>query len=126
MAADSQRVLVAGGAGYIGSHAAKALARAGHTVVVFDNLVAGHREAVRYGALVEGDIADVAAVRRVIRDHDISAVMHFAAWLDVGVSVRDPAGYYRNNVVGTLGVLEAMAAESVHRFIFSSTCATYG
>lgn len=119
-------MLVTGGAGYIGSHAAKALARAGYTVVVFDNLVAGHREAVRFGELVEGDIADVAAVRQAIRRYGISAVMHFAAFLDVGVSVRDPAGYYRNNVVGALGVLEAMAAESVHAFVFSSTCATYG
>jgi UDP-glucose-4-epimerase GalE len=119
-------VLVTGGAGYIGSHAAKALSRAGYTVVVFDNLIAGHREAVRYGELVEGDIADVAAVRQAIRRYDVSAVMHFAAFLDVGMSVRDPAGYYRNNVVGALGVLEAMAAESVRAFVFSSTCATYG
>lgn len=119
-------MLVTGGAGYIGSHAAKALSRAGYTVVVFDNLSAGHREAVRFGELAVGDITDVAAVRRVIRDHGISAVMHFAAFLDVGVSVRDPAGYYRNNVVGALGVLEAMAAESVRLFVFSSTCATYG
>ena len=98
-----------GGAGYIGSHAAKALAAAGYDVVVFDNLIAGHREAVRYGELVEGDIADVAAVRRALHHYDISAVMHFAAFLDVGASVRDPAAYYRNNVVGALGVLEAMA-----------------
>ena len=115
-----------GGAGYIGSHAAKALTRAGHTVFVYDNLVAGHREAVRFGTLIEGDIADVATVRSALRDHQISTVMHFAALLDVGESVRDPARYYRNNVVGTLGVLEAMAAESVTRFVFSSTCATYG
>lgn len=119
-------MLVTGGAGYIGSHAAKALSRAGYTVIVFDNLSAGHRDAVRFGELVVGDIADVAAVRRAIRVHGISAVMHFAAFLDVGVSVRDPAGYYRNNVIGALGVLEAMAAESVRLFVFSSTCATYG
>ncbi len=119
-------MLVTGGAGYIGSHAAKALSRAGYTVVVFDNLSAGHRDAVRFGELVVGDIADVTAVRRAISDHGISAVMHFAAFLDVGVSVRDPAGYYRNNVIGALGVLEAMAAESVRLFVFSSTCATYG
>jgi UDP-glucose-4-epimerase GalE len=117
---------VTGGAGYIGSHAAKALAAAGYDVVVFDNLIAGHREAVRYGELVEGDIGDVAAVRRALHHYDVSAVMHFAAFLDVGASVRDPVGYYRNNVVGALGVLEAMAAESVQRFVFSSTCATYG
>ncbi len=119
-------MLVTGGAGYIGSHAAKALGRAGYRVVVYDNLVAGHREAVRYGELVEGDITDVAAVRSALRRHDVFAVMHFAAFLDVGESVREPARYYRNNVVGALGVLEAMAAESVAHFVFSSTCATYG
>ena len=119
-------VLVSGGAGYIGSHAAKALKAAGHRVVVFDNLTAGHREAVRCGDLVEGDVADVNAVRAALRTYDVSAVMHFAAYLDVGESVRDPARYYRNNVVGALGVLEAMVAESVNAFVFSSTCATYG
>jgi len=117
---------VTGGAGYIGSHAAKALGRAGYGVVVFDNLTAGHREAVRYGDFVEGDIADVESVRSALRRHDVSAVMHFAAFLDVGESVRDPVRYYRNNVVGALGVLEAMVAESVKHFVFSSTCATYG
>ncbi|MEQ1870873.1 MAG: UDP-glucose 4-epimerase GalE [Vicinamibacterales bacterium] len=126
LAADDRGVLVTGGAGYIGSHAAKALHRAGYRVVVFDNLVAGHREAVRFGPLVEGDTADVEAVRAAIREHHVTAVMHFAAFLDVGESVRKPEKYYRNNVVGTLGVLEAMAAESVTRLVFSSTCATYG
>ncbi len=95
-------------------------------MVVYDNFAAGHPEAVRYGEVVEGDIADVAAVRQALRNHRISAVMHFAAFLDVGESVREPAKYYRNNVVGTLGVLEAMAAEQVKAFVFSSTCATYG
>jgi UDP-glucose-4-epimerase GalE len=121
-----QQVLVTGGAGYIGSHACKALKAAGYDVVVFDNLVAGHREAVRYGTLVEGDIADTAAVRDALRRHQISAVMHFAAFLDVGESVRAPDKYYRNNVGGALSVLEAMAAEGVKHFVFSSTCATYG
>ncbi len=119
-------MLVTGGAGYIGSHAAKALSRAGYRVVVFDNLVAGHREAVKYGELVVGDITDVAAVTAAIERHDVSAVMHFAAFLDVGESVREPVKYYRNNVVGALSVLEAMAARSVKQFVFSSTCATYG
>ena len=119
-------MLVTGGAGYIGSHACKALSRAGYTVVVYDNLVAGHREAVRYGTLVEGDVADVARVRDTLRRHQVFAVMHFAAFLDVGESVREPARYYRNNVTGALGVLEAMAAESVGYLVFSSTCATYG
>ena len=115
-----------GGAGYIGSHASKTLARAGYHVVALDNLVAGHREAVKGAPLIEGDVGDVALVREVLRDHQISAVMHFAAFLDVGASVRDPAGFYRNNVIGTLGLLEAMAAESVRLLVFSSTCATYG
>jgi len=117
---------VTGGAGYIGSHAAKTLHRAGYRVVVFDNLAAGHRAAVKYGTLVTGDIGDLAAVRHALRAHEIFAVMHFAAFLDVGESVRNPAKYYRNNVVGALTVLEAMAAESVKYFVFSSTCATYG
>jgi len=117
---------VTGGAGYIGSHAAKALHHAGYRVIVFDNLCAGHRAAVQWGTLVEGDIADVVLMRQVLRKHEIFAVMHFAAFLDVGESVRDPGRYYRNNVVGALGVLEAMAAESVRYFVLSSTCATYG
>ena len=119
-------MLVTGGAGYIGSHACKALASRGYQPVVFDNLGAGHRAAVRYGDLVEGDILDTAAVREAIRRYGIQAVMHFAAFLDVGESVREPARYYRNNVAGALSVLEAMAAESIDRFVFSSTCATYG
>jgi len=117
---------VTGGAGYIGSHAAKALCRAGYRVVVYDNLTAGHRAAAKFGELVEGDVTDVDAVRRTLRAHDITAVMHFAGVLDVGESVRDPARYYRINVTGALGVLDAMAAESVTAFVFSSTCATYG
>ena len=119
-------VLVTGGAGYIGSHSVKALRAAGHTVVIYDNLSAGHREAALGAPLIEGDIGDVAAVRKAIRDSGAKAVMHFAAWLSVPDSVRDPAGYYRNNVCGTLGTLEAMAAEGCPFFIFSSTCATYG
>lgn len=119
-------MLVTGGAGYIGSHACKALTHAGYEVIVYDNLCAGHREAVKYGTLVEGDITDTAAVRAALRTHGVSAVMHFAAFLDVGESVRDPGKYYRNNVIGALSVLEAMAAESVRAFVFSSTCATYG
>jgi UDP-glucose-4-epimerase GalE len=119
-------VLVTGGAGYIGSHAAKALRRAGHGVVVYDNFSAGHREAALGAPVIEGDIRDVDAVRRAIRDTGASAVMHFAAWLSVADSVGDPIGYYRNNVAGTLGTLEAMAAEKCRHFVFSSTCATYG
>jgi len=119
-------VLVTGGAGYIGSHAAKALRQAGYRVVVFDSLVAGHREAVLHGELVEGDITDLDAVRHALRQHRIWAVMHFAAFLDVGESVRQPARYYRNNVTGALTVLEAMALDEVKLLVFSSTCATYG
>jgi UDP-glucose-4-epimerase GalE len=126
LAADRASVLVTGGAGYIGSHACKALNRAGYRVVAFDNLVAGHRAAVRYGTLIEGDITDTPVVRQALRQHDITAVMHFAAFLDVAESVREPGRYFRNNVGGALSVLEAMAAESVKHFIFSSTCATYG
>jgi UDP-glucose 4-epimerase len=119
-------VLVTGGAGYIGSHAAKALRLAGHRVVVYDNLSAGHREATLGAPLIVGDIGDVAAVRQAIRDSGATSVMHFAAWLAVADSVSDPAGYYRNNVTGTLGTLEAMALEGVQHFVFSSTCAVYG
>jgi UDP-glucose-4-epimerase GalE len=126
LAADARAVLVTGGAGYIGSHAAKALHAAGYRVVVYDNLSAGHRGAVKWGSLVEGDVTDVGAVREALRVHQVVAVMHFAAFLDVGESVREPARYYRNNVVGALSVLEAMAAERVRHFVFSSTCATYG
>ena len=119
-------MLVTGGAGYIGSHAAKALSRAGYRVVVFDNLAAGHRAAVKYGELVVGDVTDVAAVSAALDRYEVGAVMHFAAYLDVGESVREPVKYYRNNVAGALSVLEAMAARSVRRFVFSSSCATYG
>ena len=119
-------MLVTGGAGYIGSHAAKALRRSGYRVVIYDNLSAGHREAALGAPIVEGDIRDVEAVRRALRESGATAVMHFAAWLTVSESVRDPIGYYRNNVLGTLGTLEAMAAEQRRQFVFSSTCAVYG
>jgi UDP-glucose 4-epimerase len=124
--ADRGVVLVTGGAGYIGSHAAKALRRAGYRTVIYDDLSAGHREAALGAPLIVGDIRDVDAVRRAIRESGAAAVMHFAAWLSVGDSVTDPIGYYRNNVLGTLGTLEAMAAEGCKRFVFSSTCAVYG
>jgi len=121
------RVLVTGGAGYIGSHAVKALVQSGHGVVVIDNLSAGHRRAVAQDVpLVEADVHDSTVVRSVIREHRVDVVMHFAAWLDVGESVRRPAAYYHNNVVGTLSLLDAMAEERVSRLVFSSTCAVYG
>jgi UDP-glucose 4-epimerase len=122
----SGAVLVTGGAGYIGSHTAKALRRAARRVVIFDNLSAGHKEASLGASFIEGDIRDVDAVRRAIRDNGVTAVMHFAALLNVPDSVRDPSGYYRNNVVGTLATLEAMRAEGCQKFVFSSTCAVYG
>ena len=118
-AAETRVVLVTGGAGYIGSHAAKALRRAGYRTVIYDNLSAGHREATLGAPLIEGDIRDVDAVRRALRESGASAVMHFAAWLIVSDSVSDPVGYYRNNVAGTLGTLAAMAAEGVTQFVFS-------
>jgi UDP-glucose 4-epimerase len=128
-------VVVTGGAGYIGSHCVKALAASGHRVVVYDDLSAGHAEAVarlarQYGTdkvvLERGSIGDVARVRDVLRWSRADAVMHFAAWLSVGDSVRNPIGYYRNNVHGALSVLEAMAGEGVAAFVFSSTAAVFG
>lgn len=119
-------ILVTGGAGYIGSHAVRCLLAAGHEITVFDNLVYGHREAVEAGRLVEGDLLDQSQVEQVLREKKIDAVMHFAAYAYVGESVTDPAKYYRNNIVGTLSLLEAMRACDVKRIVFSSTCATYG
>jgi UDP-glucose-4-epimerase GalE len=119
-------VLVTGGAGYIGSHAVKALRAAGHGVVVLDDLSAGHAEAVRDVPLVRARIHDRDAVRAALREHRCDAVMHFAAWLDVGESVRKPAAYYDNNVTGTIALLQAMADEGVSQLVFSSTCAVYG
>ena len=121
------RVLVTGGAGYIGSHAVRALVDAGHAVAVLDDLSAGHAEALPAGVpLAVARIHDRPAVQAALAGHRADAVMHFAAWLDVGASVGDPLGYYRNNVEGTLAVLEAMRLEGVARFVFSSTCAVYG
>lgn len=122
----SKSVLVTGGAGYIGSHACKALARTGYRPVVFDNISRGHREAVRWGPLVEGDISDRSRLTAALVDYQISAVMHFAAYAYVGESVTDPAMYYRNNLGGTLSLLDAMREAAVGKLVFSSTCATYG
>ena len=121
------RVVVTGGAGYIGSHAVRALVDAGHAVAVLDDLSAGHAQALPPGVpLVRAAIHDSDTVRRLLIDHRADAVMHFAAWLAVGESVQQPLAYYQNNVVGTLGLLEAMRAADVRRFVFSSTCAVYG
>jgi UDP-glucose 4-epimerase len=120
-------VLVTGGAGYIGSHAVRALLDAGRHVVVVDDMTAGHAEAVpRSVLLVKAGVHDTMAVTRLIEDHGLDAVMHFAAWLSVPDSVRDPIGYYQNNVSGTLGLLLAMARTGVKHLVFSSTCAVYG
>ena len=122
-----KRVLVTGGAGYIGSHTTLQLVEAGHQVVVLDNLCAGHRWAVPERAEFEaGDIADPKAVKRIIDAHRIDAVIHFAAHTVVPESVTDPAKYYRNNVVGSLNLIETCLAAGVSRFVFSSSAAVYG
>lgn len=122
----SQSILVTGGAGYVGSHACKALAAAGYLPVVYDNLSRGHREAVRWGPLIEGDLHDRARLIEALRAQQIAAVMHFAAFAYVGESVGNPELYYRNNVGGTLALLDAMRAAGVETIVFSSTCAVYG
>ena len=119
-------VLVTGGAGYIGSHACKALSQAGYTPITYDNLVYGHPAAVQWGPLEEGDISDHHRLQTVMRTYKPIAVMHFAAYAYVGESVQNPAKYYRNNAVGTLSLLESMKACGISTIIFSSTCATYG
>lgn len=120
------RVLVTGGAGYIGSHTAKALACAGHVPVVLDNLVTGHRWAVRWGPFVEGDLGDRALLRKTIRRERIDAVIHFAAFAYVGESVLHPRAYFQNNVVKSLGLFDTLLDLGVTLCVFSSTCATYG
>ncbi len=119
-------VLVTGGAGYIGSHTCKALSRAGFTPVTYDNLVYGHDWAVKWGAFEMGDLLDTPRLSRVIAAYKPVAVIHFAAFAYVGESVENPAKYYRNNVAGTLSLLEAMQNNGVDKIVFSSTCATYG
>ena len=119
-------VLVTGGAGYIGAHACKALAAKGYTPVTYDNLVYGHAEAVRWGPLEKGDIGDRTRLEIVMQKYKPSAVLHFAAYAYVGESVENPAKYYRNNVAGTLSLLDTMRKCGIDKIIFSSTCATYG
>jgi UDP-glucose 4-epimerase len=119
-------VLVCGGAGYIGAHAARWLAGAGHRVTVLDNLSTGHREAVRWGELVEADIRDPLALRRIFAAQHYDAVMHFCALSLVGESIARPYAYYDNNVTGTLTLLQAMREAGVQRLVFSSTAAVFG
>ena len=120
------RILVTGGAGYIGSHAVRLFLARGHNVWVYDNLELGHRKAVPADRLVVGDLGDVAPLEHVLFTRQIEAVVHFAASALVGESVRDPAKYYRNNFVNTLGLMECLRRNGIGRFVFSSTCATYG
>lgn len=129
MSQEKTTVLVTGGAGYIGSHAVLALQQAGYNVVVLDNLVYGHRELVEEvlkTELIVGDISDRPLLAQLFTSRQIDAVMHFAAYAYVGESVTNPAKYYRNNVCGTLTLLEAMQAAGIEKLVFSSTCATYG
>lgn len=119
-------VLVTGGAGYIGSHVAKALAQAGHTPVTYDSLVRGSASAIRWGPVVVADLADSVKLEEAIRDHKIDAIIHLAAFAYVGESMREPGLYFRNNTVSSLGLFEVARRTGVERLVFSSTCATYG
>jgi UDP-glucose 4-epimerase len=122
----AMKILVCGGAGYIGSHMVRHLRANGHEAVVFDNLSTGHRQAVGEASLVEGDLLDPAALATLFAAHRFDAVMHFCARSLVGESVQQPYAYYRNNVAGTLNLLQAMQAAGVERLVFSSTAAVFG
>ena len=129
MTQDKPTILVTGGAGYIGSHAVLALQKAGYSVVILDNLVYGHQDivdTVLNTKLIVGDTNDRTLLDEIFSTHKIDAVMHFAAYAYVGESVSDPGKYYRNNVTGTLTLLDAMVDAGIKKFVFSSTCATYG
>ena len=119
-------ILVTGGAGYIGSHACKALARAGYFPVVYDNLSEGHSWAAKWGPLVIGEISDRVLLRSTLREFRVQAVLHFAASAYVGESMRNPQKYFNNNVVNSLSLLDLMLEADVTRIVFSSSCATYG
>jgi UDP-arabinose 4-epimerase len=121
-----ENILVTGGAGYIGSHACRALHAAGYNPVTYDNLSSGHDWAVKWGPLERGDILDPARLKEVFKKYRPSAVMHFAAHIAVGESVENPEKYYRNNVAGSLSLLEVAREQNVEQFIFSSTAAVYG
>ena len=126
MNANSSTILVTGGAGYIGSHACKALSRAGYRPIAYDNLVCGHEWAVKWGPFESGDLLNRSRLDEVIRQYEPEAIMHFAAYIAVGESVSDPGKYYRNNVAGSLTLLEAARDYGINRFVFSSTAAVYG
>ena len=123
---NSTNVLVTGGAGYIGSHTAKALERTGYTPVVFDDLSTGHRSTVKWGPFIQGSLADTGLLRHVLREHKVEAVIHFAASLLVGESMTNPQKYFWNNVVNTLRLLDAMLETGVKHIVFSSSAAVYG
>ena len=122
----TQTVLVAGGAGYVGSHVCLALSQAGFRPVVYDNLSNGHAAFVQWGPLEEGDIGDAARLDQVIARHQPVAVLHFAALIEVGESVKAPGRFYQNNVAGAITLIEAARRGGVEALVFSSTCATYG
>lgn len=126
MKQDNATILVTGGAGYIGSHTCKLLAARGFKPVVFDNLVHGHREFVKWGPFERGDLADSERLDEALATHRPAAVVHFAAFCYVGESVTNPSKYYRNNVISTVNLLDAMDRHGVKHIVFSSTCATYG
>lgn len=119
-------ILIVGGAGYIGSHTNKHLHSLGHQTIVLDNLIYGHRDFVQWGEFIEGDIQDCRVLDDLFTQYSVDAVMHFSAFAYVGESVSEPSKYYTNNVSGTINLLNAMARHGVKRFIFSSTCATFG
>ena len=120
------RILVTGGAGYIGSHVIKLLGKAGYEIVVLDNLSSGHRDAVTAGELVVGDMGDPVVVDKLLTEFKPEAVIHFAAFIQVGESVEKPLKYYRNNTAGTLNLIESLLKHDIRKFIFSSTAAVYG
>ena len=122
----TKTVLVTGGAGYIGSHTCKMLSQCGYIPVVYDNLIYGHKEAVKWGPFEEGDILDTDRLTQVFRQYNPDAVVHFAAFGYVGESVVDPGKYYTNNVTGTINLLEVMRKVGCEKIVFSSTCATFG
>jgi UDP-glucose 4-epimerase len=121
-----KNVLVVGGAGYVGSHACKELFKQGYEPIVFDNLIYGHKDFVKWGDFVLGDLNNIDQIRMVFERYKIDAVMHFAAFTYVGESVANPQKYYQNNLIATLNLLNVMKEYNVGKFIFSSTCATYG